>query len=1394
MSLIFDGDGHVVLDVPWIAVNEFTISGVCTYTEDGEAIIGDSLDTKYGLILTATGMQMRVNNIPRDVTLDGIAPNDPIAYSIVRNASNQIVFTANGVSASTMTNASEFRVTRFGTRYQNLFSDRYTGEMSGQLILSQVGDNRTYEMETSTGTTLTDSTNSQDATLTGFTSGGFTSGAGNSAPVVDAGSNQSIDGDSTAQLNPTVTDSDAGDTLTFTWSIVIGYGTLSDPNIEEPIFTPANVDQVATLQLSVFDGTDTVTDTMTITVTATVQAGGLDFDGDGIVTIPAFAAAGEFYLKGKFTYVPFNRIVIGDSVSANDHLACLESEQVRFNMNGNAMVLNLAGIVDGDVVDYTVVRDENNLITFTANGQSTTLTNIAELNFTNFGTYTVNSAGIRYYGTMIGTNIMSNGTDIRAYEASTSTGTTLTDSIGGQDGTLSGFTSGGFIEQNASPTVNAGVDVSAIGGDVIQLAATATDSDVGDTLTFNWTIVGAGSGTFSDDTILNPTFTTANITEVVTLQLAVSDGTVTVTDTVDIDVTAFVNSNPVVNAGADVTASGGEIVQLAATATDPDLNDTLEFTWTQTPPNAGVFSNDSILNPTFTPSNITQLVTLQLAVDDGTTIVTDTMTIDVTAVAATDVYSLQFNGQSSVSIPDWTAADDLDVTIQQKFKENRVIIGQVGSSRKDYIRFGTEANKQIIVNLNGTSKVFTFSKIKEGDRPLIRLTRAAGDNDLHIRVSLGTEMYSDNTSNGATLMFNRFGEFHNPSGADRYNDTFTGVVALNRAGDSRRYNFNTPGAVLVDELNAQDGTLNGFTVGGFVLNKELRLTLATHLKKRDANGNTMLVVSGEIDNPGVSEGVEYSLDQGATWTTLAANVSSIFSVPLVINETHELWVRLTSDNTKVVRAYKVGAALIIYTLGAQSNEAGQGENNQVMDELNPNAPIPLMCRVDEGGDYMLRVVADPTTSYTLFDSAAGNGSQWPAILENYANRGIQVVLYNPAVGGTGIEQWSKGYAGALPAYWQTPEQIPPLLAAMGGPNFNIAYRGEYEIARVNSENMDFDYISFWYDKFTNDIFADFGCKSVWTYPTSIATSNQLVFKAALDSVIANNSNALFGGNMQDVLLLTDQGPGTLDPDSVGDSIHVTTDAQIELVAQARYDAILALEAELGISSGDEPTENPLVVEIAGDSLGEIGELLTIDASASTGEIGSILSFSWALTKPVGSSSSLSGANTSTVTFTADIAGDYTLQLTLTDNLSNSATQSWPISIAESEWLPVYNQLELNALLYSAAQNKPVLSSSVGALFKGRDAQITITLDNGDTDATNFGTIVFALFTLSGKEPIAQKTKADGGVTVVDGDAVVTLDASDLVTAGRHYFEMVVTTSTKAQALSGYITIVDSRLN
>lgn len=131
---------------------------------------------------------------------------------------------------------------------------------------------------------------------------------------------------------------------------------------------------------------------------------------------------------------------------------------------------------------------------------------------------------------------------------------------------------------NAPPLANAGPDQTHRVGDTAQLDGTGSSDPDGDALSYAWTFAARPA---SSQAVLTgasgptPSFV-VDAAGGYTLQLVVSDGTQSSTDTVSI---STINSPPVADAGANGTAAIGEIVTLNGTGSSDADGDPLTFSW-----------------------------------------------------------------------------------------------------------------------------------------------------------------------------------------------------------------------------------------------------------------------------------------------------------------------------------------------------------------------------------------------------------------------------------------------------------------------------------------------------------------------------------------------------------------------------------------------------------------------------------------------------------------------------------------------------------------------------------------------------------------------------------------------------------------------------------------------
>jgi RHS repeat-associated protein len=178
---------------------------------------------------------------------------------------------------------------------------------------------------------------------------------------------------------------------------------------------------------------------------------------------------------------------------------------------------------------------------------------------------------------------------------------------------------------NTAPVADAGPDQTVDSGSVVQLSGTASSDIDGDTLSYNWSISAAPTG--STASLVNAGSVTPEFqpdqTGSYVIQLIVNDGTLDSSpDLVEItlDPVATPNTAPVADAGPDQTVDSGSVVQLSGTASSDIDGDTLSYSWSISAAPTG--STASLVNagsvtPEFQPDQTGSYV-IQLIVNDGT--------------------------------------------------------------------------------------------------------------------------------------------------------------------------------------------------------------------------------------------------------------------------------------------------------------------------------------------------------------------------------------------------------------------------------------------------------------------------------------------------------------------------------------------------------------------------------------------------------------------------------------------------------------------------------------------------------------------------------------------------------------------------------------------------------
>ena len=481
----------------------------------------------------------------------------------------------------------------------------------------------------------------------------------NHAPVVSAGANQIITLPASANLSGTASDDGlpAGSTLTVTWSMVTGSGTVTFANVHTPA-TTATFSAAGTylLQLSATDGALTSTSTVTITVNAastvnkppTVSAG-----SNQTITLPASAslsgtASDDGLPAGSTLTVTWSKVSGPGTVTFAN--ANAKATTASFSAAGT-YVLQLSA-TDGALTSTSSVTITVNAASpvnkpptvSAGSNQTITLPASASLSGTASddglpagSTLTVTWSKVSGPGTVTFANA-----NAKATTASFSAAGTYVLQLSATDGALTS-TSSVTITVNAASPVNKPPTVSAGSNQTITLPASAglsgTASDdglpAGSAMTVTWSMVtGPGTVTFAN---ANAKATTASFSAAGTyvLQLSATDGALTSTSTVTITVNAAppVNQPPTISAGSNQTITLPASAGLSGTASDDGLpaGSTLTVTWSKVSgPGTVTFANANAKATTASFSAAGTYV-LQLSATDGALTSTSTVTITVNA-------------------------------------------------------------------------------------------------------------------------------------------------------------------------------------------------------------------------------------------------------------------------------------------------------------------------------------------------------------------------------------------------------------------------------------------------------------------------------------------------------------------------------------------------------------------------------------------------------------------------------------------------------------------------------------------------------------------------------------------------------------------------------------------
>ena len=452
----------------------------------------------------------------------------------------------------------------------------------------------------------------------------------NTAPVADAGDDQTAYSGDTIQLDGSDSFDPDGDDLTYLWVLVSkpagSQASISDPTAMKPSFF---VDRPGTyiFDLTVSDGiTTSVAERVIITVPNTPPVADAGPDQTRLVRdTVTLDGSNSSDIDGDsltFAWTMVSR-PNGSAAALDDPTAVSPTFVVdAFGEYFVQLIVN-DGTVDS-VLDVVHITTANSAPVADAGPDQTKfVTNTVQLNGS--GSSDVDGDPLTYAWSFVS---RPTGSTAALSDAGAANPTFVIDAPGEyvlqlvvNDGTVDSAPDSMIVRtENSPPVADAGPDRTRLVTETVQLDGSESYDVDGNALTYRWSFVSRPQGStaaLSDTTAVNPTFVIDLPGEYV-VQLIVNDGTVdSAPDSVTITTE---NSPPVADAGPDQTKFVTNSVQLNGGGSSDVDGDPLTYAWSfasKPTGSAAILSDTTAVNPTFV-IDLPGEYDLQLIVNDGT--------------------------------------------------------------------------------------------------------------------------------------------------------------------------------------------------------------------------------------------------------------------------------------------------------------------------------------------------------------------------------------------------------------------------------------------------------------------------------------------------------------------------------------------------------------------------------------------------------------------------------------------------------------------------------------------------------------------------------------------------------------------------------------------------------
>ena len=721
----------------------------------------------------------------------------------------------------------------------------------------------------------------------------------NDPPVVNAGDDQDavVEG-STVNLDATVTDTDTEDALTYTWTHNSTLSiTLANDSVPDTTFTAPNVSEntVVEFTLTVYDGTATVSDKILVTITDSansppeVNAGNDQQEAEGS-TVSLDATVTDDDTEDTLTYTWTHNSTL--SISLDDSSA-VDTTFTAPNVAENTVVEFTLTVYDG-----TATVSDKILVTITDSANSPPMVNAGndqqeaegstvslDATVTDDDTEDTLTYTWTHNSTLSISLDDSSAVDTTFTAPNVAENTVVEFTLTVYDGTAT--VSDKILvtitdSANSPPMVNAGNDQQEAEGSTVNLDATVTDDDTEDTLTYTWTHNSTLSISLDDSSAVDTTFTAPNVAEntVVEFTLTVYDGTATVSDKILVTITDSANSPPEVNAGNDQQEAEGSTVNLDATVTDDDTEDTLTYTWTHNSTLSISLDDSSAVDTTFTAPNVAEntVVEFTLTVYDGTATVSDKILVTIT--------------DSANSPPEVNAGND-----QQEAEGSTVSLDATvtDDDTEDTLTYTWTHNSTLSISLDDSSAVdTTFTAPNVAENTVVEFTLTVYD---------GTATVSDKILVTITDSANSPPEVNagnDQQEAEGSTVSLDATVTDDDTGDTLTYTWthNSTLSISLDDSSAVDTT---FTAPNVAENTVVEFTLTVYDGTATVSDKILVTITDSANSPPmVNAGNDQQEAEGSTVSLDATVTDDDTGDTLTYTWTHNSTLSISLDDSSAV--------------------------------------------------------------------------------------------------------------------------------------------------------------------------------------------------------------------------------------------------------------------------------------------------------------------------------------------------------------------------------------------------------------------------------------------------------------------------------------------------------------